>query len=79
MQNPSIGRIVHVQQYESGVKLGEPQAAIITKVWTGHHVANLVNLHVFLDGRDSIPLTSIPDDAHPTTGTGWAWSWPPRA
>lgn len=71
---PTIGRIVHVQQYLEGSPHGAPQAAIITAVPSPQ--SNTVSLYIFPPGRDGFPLSEIPYDVHQMV-TGWAWCWPP--
>ena len=70
---PTLGRIVHAQKYEGGVKVGEPQGAIVTRVWSAH----VVNLHVFVDGAPSEHVTSASLDEGQAIG-GWYWTWPPK-
>jgi hypothetical protein len=56
IQRPSVGRVVLVTVHPT-TNNGAPEApAIITRVWSDL----LINVHVFLDGGRSMPLTSIP-------------------
>jgi hypothetical protein len=70
---PTIGRIVIVQGYADGVKLGQPSAAIVILV----HSPTVVDLHVFkaYGGTDHITSAGL-DEGQAIDG--WYWSWPPR-
>lgn len=42
--------------------------AIVTRVWSN----NVLNLTVFADARDAVPVTSVPHSANGEPGT-WHW------
>lgn len=73
MQKPSVGRIVHYYPSENEphlfAEVGEPVAAIITRVWTDE----CVNLQLFTNSGRTPHLTSR------CRGEGdGEWRWPPR-
>jgi hypothetical protein len=77
MQKPSVGRIVHY--YGENFKLGEqPQAAIITFVWSD----DLVNLCAFSEEgmpRPKQSVTLIQTEPHTPTEFYTPYCvWPPR-
>lgn len=73
MMAPSLGYQDHVG---NPVAEGEVVAMIITQVWPNEYGPDHdgVNGQAFLDGNDSLWVTSVPEGEGPGT-----WSWPPRA
>lgn len=74
---PSIGRIVHFQQRNLGLDVGDdnrvfPVAAIITHV----HTDTLVNLTLFPGAGGTEAKTSVRFEEGP--GEPNTWTWPPR-
>lgn len=72
MEGLAIGRIVH---YAQAADSGE-RPAIITKVW---HGGGLVNLVVFRDGtldRGLIPVVQVTSVSHGPAGIRELWHWP---
>jgi hypothetical protein len=71
LQAPTVGRIVHFYDDTSV----EPQAAIITKVWSD----DCVNLVVFGDGSmNNVPARTV-TSVTTSEGSSQRWAWPPRA
>lgn len=59
----------YMAHFGNDVRAGDVLPAIIVRAW-GEHT---VNAQVYLDGTDTLWMTSIPEGEGPGT-----WSWPPR-
>jgi hypothetical protein len=87
MQQPTVGRIVHVLVDPKDNNGSDVAPAIITRVWGAPdgYPGGAVNIRVLRDGYpgDSEWMTSIPlyDDEESARATGLARAafWPPRA
>lgn len=76
-QKPSVGRIVlfRSNQIKDVGFDGAEVPAIITAV----HSDDCVNLTVFRDAQDPVPITSVNyAEDFEASGQGLAWRWPPR-
>ncbi len=62
------------------VEPGETYPLLVTRVWDEGPENPMVNGQVFLDGNDSLWVTSV--ESHPggseDVATWGAWHWPPR-
>lgn len=72
-----VARIEYARQQGinegNNVTVGDVLPAVVTRVW-GEGEGTLLNLQVFLDGPDSLWVTSRPFGEDPG-----CWTWPPRS
>lgn len=72
--NPSVGRIVHFDSPDR-TQLGhshDPVPAVITQVWDN----DVVDLLIFRNMAEPLPLANVQFSEDPTAGM--RWFWPPR-